>query len=106
MSATLLPAKGSPPAADGTELAVRPSVCEVIDDQGSGVVTFDRETVESLLASGRFFWLAGPVAATRRGTRPFGLRLVSGGARPWRRVAVEMGPLPDSPAACARRRWQ
>ncbi|TML43387.1 MAG: hypothetical protein E6G19_12290 [Actinobacteria bacterium] len=57
MSATLLPAKGSPPAADATELAVRPSVCEVIHDQGSGVVTFDRETVESLLASGRFFWL-------------------------------------------------
>jgi Mg2+ and Co2+ transporter CorA len=57
MSATLLPAKGSPPAADATEVAVRPSVCEVIHDQGSGVVTFDRATVESLLASGRFFWL-------------------------------------------------
>jgi hypothetical protein len=24
----------------------------------------------------------------------------------WRRAAVEMGPLPDSPAACARRGWQ
>ena len=57
MSSTLLPAKGSVPAADATELAVSPSVCEVIHDQGSGVVTFDRETVESLLASGRFFWL-------------------------------------------------
>ena len=57
MSATLLAAKGSPPATDAIELAVRPSVCEVIHDQGSGVVTFDRETVESLLASGRFFWL-------------------------------------------------
>jgi magnesium transporter len=57
MSATLLPAKGSPPAADATEVAVRPSVCEVINDQGSGEIAFDRETVESLLASGRFFWL-------------------------------------------------
>jgi magnesium transporter len=57
MSATLLPAKGSPPAAVATELAVRPSVCEVINDQGSGEIAFDRETVESLLASGRFFWL-------------------------------------------------
>jgi hypothetical protein len=49
ISATLLPVKGSPPAADATELAVRPSVCGVIHDQGSAVVTFDRETVESLL---------------------------------------------------------
>ena len=56
MSATLLPAKGSPPA-DATTLAVSPSVCEVVHDQGSGVVTFDRGAVESLLASGTFFWL-------------------------------------------------
>jgi magnesium transporter len=57
MSATLLPGKGSPPAPDAAELAVSPSVCDVIHDHGSGVVTFDRETVESLLASGSFFWL-------------------------------------------------
>jgi Mg2+ and Co2+ transporter CorA len=56
MSATLLPAKGSPPA-DATTLAVSPSACEVVHEQGSGVVTFDRGTVESLLASGNFFWL-------------------------------------------------
>ena len=30
----------------------------------------------------------------------------SGEAGPWRRAAVEMGPLPDSPFARFRRRWQ
>jgi magnesium transporter len=57
MNATLQAADGSPPAANAAELAVSPSACEVIHDQGSGVVAFDRETVESLLASGSFFWL-------------------------------------------------
>jgi magnesium transporter len=57
MNATLQAADGSPPAANAAEFAVSPSACEVIHDQGGGVVTFDRETVESLLASGSFFWL-------------------------------------------------
>jgi magnesium transporter len=57
MNATLQAADGSPPAANAAELAVSPSACEVIHDQGTGVVAFDRETVESLLASGSFFWL-------------------------------------------------
>jgi magnesium transporter len=34
-----------------------PSVCHVIDQQGSGQVHFSRETVERLLASREFFWL-------------------------------------------------
>jgi magnesium transporter len=34
-----------------------PSVCHVIDQQGSGQVHFSRETVERLLATGEFFWL-------------------------------------------------
>jgi magnesium transporter len=34
-----------------------PSVCHVIDQQGSGQVHFSRETVEGLLAGGEFFWL-------------------------------------------------
>jgi magnesium transporter len=57
MNATLQAVDGSPPAANAAELAVSPSACEVIHDQGSGGVAFDRETVESLLASGSFFWL-------------------------------------------------
>jgi magnesium transporter len=57
MSATLLAGNGSPPAENVTGLLIVPSTCEVVDDQGSGVVQFDRETVEGLLASGRFFWL-------------------------------------------------
>jgi hypothetical protein len=39
MSSTLLPAKGSAPAADASDLAVSPSVCEVIHDQGSDAKT-------------------------------------------------------------------
>jgi magnesium transporter len=57
MSATARTAEGSPPAESATELAIVSSRCEVVDDQGSGVVQFDRETVEGLLASGSFFWL-------------------------------------------------
>jgi magnesium transporter len=57
MNATLQAADGSPPTANAAELAVSPSACEGIHDQGSRVVAFDRETVESLLASGSFFWL-------------------------------------------------
>jgi magnesium transporter len=34
-----------------------PSVCHVVHDEGSGEVHFDRETVEKLIASGKFFWL-------------------------------------------------
>jgi hypothetical protein len=34
-----------------------PSVCYVVDDQGSGEIQFDRDTVEGLLAGGSFFWL-------------------------------------------------
>jgi hypothetical protein len=53
----------------------------------------------------RVSYAAGPVAATRggRACSVFGWFRRRG---PWRRAAVEMGPLTDSPAACARRRWQ
>jgi magnesium transporter len=34
-----------------------PSACYVVDDQGSGEIHFDRDTVERLLAGGGFFWL-------------------------------------------------
>ncbi len=34
-----------------------PSVCYVVDDQGSSEIRFDRETVERLLADDGFFWL-------------------------------------------------
>ncbi len=47
---------GSPPEKTA-ELVVRGSTCAVLNDRGSGVMRFDRETVESLLASGSFFWL-------------------------------------------------
>jgi len=57
MSATLLAAGGSPPAESVAELAIVPSVCQIVDDQSSRVVDFDRETVEGLLAGGSFFWL-------------------------------------------------
>jgi len=57
MSATAPAARGSPTAGSATELAIVPSRCEVVDDQGSGMVQFDRETVEGLLDSGSFFWL-------------------------------------------------
>jgi magnesium transporter len=57
MSATLLAGGGSPQAASATELAIVRSACEVIDDEGSGVVQFDRATVEGLFASDSFFWL-------------------------------------------------
>ena len=57
MSATLLAAGGSQPAESLAALAIVPSACEIVDDQGSRVVEFDRETVEGLLASGSFFWL-------------------------------------------------
>jgi magnesium transporter len=57
MSATVLAGGGLPPPESVTELAIVPSTCEVVDDQGSGVVQFDRETIEGLLARGRFFWL-------------------------------------------------
>jgi magnesium transporter len=57
MSAALIATQGSPPEGNATELAVAPSACEVISDQGSAVIAFDREAVESLLASGSFFWL-------------------------------------------------
>ncbi|MDX6549075.1 MAG: magnesium transporter [Gaiellales bacterium] len=42
-----------------------PSVCYVIHDEASKEVTFDRETVEHLLAGDKFFWLDldQPVAA-------------------------------------------
>jgi magnesium transporter len=57
MSAGLLAAKGPPPVENAAALAIGQSACEVIDDQGSGVVAFSRETAESLLASRSFFWL-------------------------------------------------
>jgi magnesium transporter len=34
-----------------------PSVCYVVDDQGSSEIRFDRDTVERLLADDGFFWL-------------------------------------------------
>jgi magnesium transporter len=57
MSATLLAGGDSPPVESVTELAIVAGACEVVDDQGSRVVQFDRESVEGLLASGSFFWL-------------------------------------------------
>ena len=45
------PAEEAPPDQTG------PSVCHVIDHQGSGQVHFSRESVEKLLAGGQFFWL-------------------------------------------------
>lgn len=53
----VLAADGSPPAENAARLAIGRSACEVVDDRGSGPVDFDRETAESLLAGGRFFWL-------------------------------------------------
>jgi magnesium transporter len=52
-----VPATNGSPPEEGAELVVRGSTCAVLDDQGSGVMQFDRETAESLLASGSFFWL-------------------------------------------------
>src|ERR1700730_4438395 len=49
-------AGGGAPEPQSAERA-RPSVCHVIDQQGSGQVHFSRETVERLLATGEFFWL-------------------------------------------------
>ena len=47
MSATLLASGGSPPGENATELAVGVSACEVINDQGSGVMGVDRETLRA-----------------------------------------------------------
>ena len=53
------PANRSEGSASEPQSAERasPSVCHVIDQQGSGQVHFSRETVERLLATGEFFWL-------------------------------------------------
>jgi magnesium transporter len=48
---------GSPATTNATEPTVGRSACAVVDDQGSSVAEFDRETAERLLASGSFFWL-------------------------------------------------
>jgi magnesium transporter len=57
MSVALLTAKGPPPVESAAALLVGPSACEVVDDQGSGVLAFNRDSVERLLASGSFFWV-------------------------------------------------
>ena len=57
MSAALLTAKRPPLAKNAAALARGPSACEVIDDRGSGLLAFNRKTIERLLASGSFFWL-------------------------------------------------
>ena len=62
------PPTGKTPGAEAEDQAGRdrspadtarsgPSVCHVVHHQGSDQVQFSRETVESLLASGQFFWL-------------------------------------------------
>jgi magnesium transporter len=61
------PSRGDPTgasAADGQDgqssvqpVQTGPSVCHVIQDQGSRELHFSRETAEGLLASGHFFWL-------------------------------------------------
>jgi magnesium transporter len=51
---------GEVPPGDGsvaTGERTGPSVCHVVHDEGSGEVHFDRETVEKLIASEKFFWL-------------------------------------------------
>jgi magnesium transporter len=49
-------AHGSPPDKAAGAVAGE-STCAVLSHQGSSVMQFDRETAESLLRSGRFFWL-------------------------------------------------
>ena len=51
---------GDDPAGGGAVATTKrtgPSVCHVVHDEGSGEVHFDRETVEKLIAAGKFFWL-------------------------------------------------
>jgi hypothetical protein len=57
MSTALLAKEDSAAAESAAELVVRPSACQLLDDQGSEQVAFDRKTVESLLSAGNFFWL-------------------------------------------------
>jgi magnesium transporter len=49
-------ARGSPPD-KAAGVVSGESTCAVLSHQGSSVVQFDRETAESLLARGSFFWL-------------------------------------------------
>jgi hypothetical protein len=46
VSATALATDGSPPTKNATELAGGRSACAVMNDHGSSVVEFDRETAE------------------------------------------------------------
>jgi magnesium transporter len=57
MSAPAQATEGSPPRENAKELVVGRSACEVMNHQRSGVMDFDREMAESLLAAGSFFWL-------------------------------------------------
>ena len=52
-----VPAMDGSPATKEAELVVYGSTCAVLNDQGSGIMQFDRETAKSLLASCSFFWL-------------------------------------------------
>jgi magnesium transporter len=56
LSATLLAKDDSTSAESAAELFVRPSTCQLLNDHGSELVDFDRETVEGLLSAGNFFW--------------------------------------------------
>jgi len=57
MNTALLAKDDSASAESAAELVVRPSACQLLDDQGSEQVHFDRTTVGSLLTAGNFFWL-------------------------------------------------
>jgi magnesium transporter len=57
MSATLLAKDASIPAGSSAEVVVRRSSCQLLTASGSGLVDFDRKTVEELLSAGDFFWL-------------------------------------------------
>ena len=57
MNTALLAKDDSASAESAAELVVRPSACQLLDDQGSEQVHFDRTTVKSLLTAGNFFWL-------------------------------------------------
>jgi len=57
MNTALLAKDDSASAESAAELVVRPSACQLLDDQGGEQVHFDRTTVGSLLTAGNFFWL-------------------------------------------------
>jgi magnesium transporter len=57
MNTALLAKDDSASAESVAEPGACPSACQLLSDQGSEQVDFDRKTVESLLLAGNFFWL-------------------------------------------------